>query len=335
MEYMDCGSLYSLCKGKQQGKVPESILSGITKQVLEGLAFLHKNRFMHRDIKPQNILINSKGQVKLTDFGIAKALDSTVAIAATYVGTSIYMSPERMMGEPYSFSADIWSVGMTVFELATGVHPFSSIRNFPNLFDMLMNKPLPALPETYSAPLRDFVNKCLTKDTEKRSSAADLLKHPFITMKDSATPAQLSKYVKLNILDSRGGGVSKAATAEDESQKMQQRPQTSQVQQSPPQQTHQQARPPAMQPTQASVQQQKPNTHQAHSPPQHQQPPPPNVQRPSKQTQQGLPQRPQAHTDQKIPPQASQQGQQAQLQQTSQQRPLHRKQPPFPRGGQQ
>ncbi|CAJ1432699.1 unnamed protein product, partial [Effrenium voratum] len=86
-------------------------------------------KMLHRDIKPENILHNRAGEVKLTDFGIAKDLDKTLAMAGTFVGTVTYMSPERCLGQDYSFASDIWSVGMVIFELSTGRYPFSATWN--------------------------------------------------------------------------------------------------------------------------------------------------------------------------------------------------------------
>ena len=92
---------------------------------------------MHRDIKPDNILVNSTGFVKLTDFGITKQLDETSALVSTFVGTMNYMSPERMEGGKYSFEGDIWSLGIVLIELVTGSYPYVEHRGFLEMFDQI------------------------------------------------------------------------------------------------------------------------------------------------------------------------------------------------------
>eukprot|EP00933_Yihiella_yeosuensis_P013054 TRINITY_DN12273_c0_g1_i1.p1 TRINITY_DN12273_c0_g1~~TRINITY_DN12273_c0_g1_i1.p1 ORF type:complete len:341 (+),score=57.11 TRINITY_DN12273_c0_g1_i1:127-1149(+) len=183
LEFMDLGSLADLKKRTMaagyQGVPPEYIAS-ITAQVMNGLDYLHKRKLLHRDIKPENILHNLQGQVKLNDFGIAKDLDKTLAMAGTFVGTVTYMSPERCMGQDYSFASDIWSVGMVMYELATGTYPFADVGSFPVLFDHLCEKPEPRLDEgVYPPGLCDFVARCLTRNVNERSDTETLLAHPW------------------------------------------------------------------------------------------------------------------------------------------------------------
>mmetsp|Transcript_60044 Transcript_60044/g.106628 ORF Transcript_60044/g.106628 Transcript_60044/m.106628 type:complete len:342 (-) Transcript_60044:13-1038(-) len=184
LEFMDRGSLADLKKKLGGAGVPEPHLACITCQVMAGLAHLHGRRFLHRDIKPENILHNNLGEVKLTDFGIAKDLDHTVAMAGTFVGTVTYMSPERCLGEDYDLASDIWSVGMVVFELATGMYPFkeSDRDTFPKLFAKLCEEPEPRLdPGEYNPQLADFVAGCLTRDLATRPDTFRLCSHPYVT----------------------------------------------------------------------------------------------------------------------------------------------------------
>ncbi|KAF9442567.1 Pkinase-domain-containing protein [Macrolepiota fuliginosa MF-IS2] len=122
MEYMDRGSFDSIYK--KIGPIQIEVVSRVAMSVLEGLTYLYDvHRIIHRDIKPSNILCNSKGEIKLCDFGVSGELINS--IANTFVGTSIYMSPERIQGAEYSVKSDVWSLGITLVELATGRFPFS------------------------------------------------------------------------------------------------------------------------------------------------------------------------------------------------------------------
>lgn len=130
--------------------LPSSLIGmcvSVCVQVLWGLAYLKHEKRVHRDIKPPNILINSEGQVKLTDFGISKSLQNSRAccvvcrhgvvlatpclmqivcavMCATFVGSFKYMAPERMLHSKYDYSADIWSLGIVLMELALGKYPY-------------------------------------------------------------------------------------------------------------------------------------------------------------------------------------------------------------------
>ncbi|GAA5834207.1 hypothetical protein JCM3766R1_004489 [Sporobolomyces carnicolor] len=123
MEFMDKGSLDNIYK--KVGPIPEPILGKIAFAVVSGLTYLYEvHKIMHRDVKPSNILLNSAGQIKICDFGVSGELINSVA--DTFVGTSTYMSPERISGDPYTVKSDVWSLGITLVELAIGRFPFSS-----------------------------------------------------------------------------------------------------------------------------------------------------------------------------------------------------------------
>lgn len=97
----------------------------IFKQIIDAFKVLYKSRIMHRDLKPDNILIHN-GQIKLGDFGFCKSLETTVDMAATMLGSPIYMAPEVLRGESYTSKADIWSLGVVLFEMLFGFCPFES-----------------------------------------------------------------------------------------------------------------------------------------------------------------------------------------------------------------
>jgi len=181
LEFMDLGSLVDLQRRLRGAETPTVYMASISRQVMMGLAHLHGKHILHRDIKPHNILHNTLGQVKLTDFGIAKDLDTTLAMAGTFVGTVTYMSPERCLGDTYDLASDVWSVGMVFFELATGRYPFSDVASFPALFENLCEKPEPRLDvDRYPPAMCDFCGLCLTRDVAKRPDSTSLLSHSFI-----------------------------------------------------------------------------------------------------------------------------------------------------------
>lgn len=199
---MDVGSLRDIINALKELRstepfIDESILAQLVLQILEGLEYLHaKIHKVHRDIKPENILMNSLGEVKLTDFGVSKELEKTADICKTFIGTLIYMSPERLQGLTYSYTSDIWSLGLIIIELCTGKYPFGAQRTYIELIQNMIMSPDPTLPDNglYSAELRDFVTKCLSKDQFKRCTASDLLEHPWI-IRHKENPPNLSLWI--------------------------------------------------------------------------------------------------------------------------------------------
>ncbi|KAF8147833.1 kinase-like domain-containing protein [Crassisporium funariophilum] len=134
MEYMDKGSFDGIYR--KIGAIDIRVVCMVAQSVLEGLTYLYDvHRIIHRDIKPSNILCNSNGEIKLCDFGVSGELINS--IANTFVGTSIYMSPERIQGAEYSVKSDIWSLGISLIELALGRFPFSNdLSDDDNLSDL-------------------------------------------------------------------------------------------------------------------------------------------------------------------------------------------------------
>lgn len=189
LELMDCGTLADVMKDK--GRIPEQYLAEITRQVLQGLLYLHRQHVVHRDIKPSNLLINSKGEVKIADFGVSTMLASTLAQCSSYVGTSAYLSPERIdpsssnNGQYNGYSADVWSMGLTLLELSMGRFPYlkpGQNADWMTLFSAIVYDKVPGVPEGCTEEFGDFIGLCLRKDPRSRPSIAKLIEHPFAAM---------------------------------------------------------------------------------------------------------------------------------------------------------
>ncbi|XVF06103.1 hypothetical protein REPUB_Repub06bG0019200 [Reevesia pubescens] len=182
LEFVPGGSISSLL-GKF-GSFPEAVIRTYTKQILLGLEYLHNNGIMHRDIKGANILVDNKGSIRLADFGASKQVVelATVSGAKSMKGTPYWMAPEVILQTGHSFSADIWSVGCTVIEMATGKPPWSQqYQEVAALFYVGTTKSHPPIPEHLSTEAKDFLLKCLQKEPELRPAASELLKHCFVT----------------------------------------------------------------------------------------------------------------------------------------------------------
>uniref|UniRef100_A0A8D2DZZ7 Dual specificity mitogen-activated protein kinase kinase 2 n=1 Tax=Sciurus vulgaris TaxID=55149 RepID=A0A8D2DZZ7_SCIVU len=214
MEHMDGGSLDQVLK--EAKRIPEEILG---RSVLRGLAYLReKHQIMHRDVKPSNILVNSRGEIKLCDFGVSGQLIDSMA--NSFVGTRSYMS-SGLQGTHYSVQSDIWSMGLSLVELSIGRYPIPppdakeleaifgrcarpprpslplSLVSVPHcvghgmdsrpamaifeLLDYIVNEPPPKLPSgVFSPQFQEFVHKCLIKNPAERADLKMLMGHAFI-----------------------------------------------------------------------------------------------------------------------------------------------------------
>lgn len=125
MEYCAGGSLDAIYKRVRSlgGRTGEKVLGKVAEGVLKGLTYLHDNRIIHRDIKPGNILLSKSGTVKLCDFGVSGDT-GTKGDANTFIGTSYYMAPERITGQSYTITSDVWSLGVSLLEVAQHRFPF-------------------------------------------------------------------------------------------------------------------------------------------------------------------------------------------------------------------
>ncbi|CAH8272645.1 unnamed protein product [Arabidopsis lyrata] len=170
----------SLLKLYQRYQLRDSVVSLYTRQILDGLKYLHDKGFIHRDIKCANILVDANGAVKLADFGLAKV--SKFNDIKSCKGTPFWMAPEvinRKDSDGYGSPADIWSLGCTVLEMCTGKIPYSDLEPVQALF-RIGRGTLPEVPDTLSLDARHFILKCLKVNPEERPTAAELLNHPFV-----------------------------------------------------------------------------------------------------------------------------------------------------------
>ncbi|GFR43084.1 hypothetical protein Agub_g4091 [Astrephomene gubernaculifera] len=202
--------------------LPEPVIAHIARQLVAGLHYLHKElKVVHRDIKPSNLLLNSAGEVKISDFGVSGQLASSVSNCLSWVGTVTYMSPERIKGDSYSFDSDLWSLGLTLLECALGRFPYpppgeSGVTlGFWELLEYIVMEPPPALPaDQFSPELVDFVGQCLQKDAKARPSVTALAQHPFLKMyPDASLREVLQPAVEAAAAVEAAGTAAKAAAA--------------------------------------------------------------------------------------------------------------------------
>ncbi|KAM4731297.1 uncharacterized protein map3k19 [Anableps anableps] len=186
MEYIPGGSIASILH--RFGPLPERVLALYTHQILEGVAFLHQNRVIHRDLKGNNVMLMPTGVIKLIDFGCARRLSclnhttpNSGELLKSIHGTPYWMAPEVINESGYGRKSDIWSVGCTVFEMATGKPPLAHMDKMAALFYIGAKRGvMPMLPDGFSENAKDFVKICLTSDQNLRPSADQLLRHSFI-----------------------------------------------------------------------------------------------------------------------------------------------------------
>jgi len=194
MEICEGGSLDSIYREvkKLGGRTGEKVLGKIAEGVLAGLTYLHSKKIIHRDIKPSNILLARKGHVKLCDFGVSGDF-GTKGEANTFIGTSYYMAPERITGQSYTITSNVWSTGVTLLEVAQHRFPFpadgTDSQPKAGLIDLLtyiVRQPIPKLKDEPSADIywsenfKYFIECCLEKDPSRRASPWRMMEHPWM-----------------------------------------------------------------------------------------------------------------------------------------------------------
>ncbi|CAN6570354.1 unnamed protein product [Malus baccata var. baccata] len=202
MPFMAGGSCLHILKAAYPDGFEEVVIATILRESLKGLEYLHHHGHIHRDVKAGNILIDSRGAIKLGDFGVSACLFDSgdrQRMRNTFVGTPCWMAPEVMEQlHGYDFKADIWSFGITALELAHGHAPFSKYPPMKVLLMTLQNAP-PGLDyerdRKFSKSFKQMIASCLVKDPSKRPSAKKLLKHSFFRQ------ARSNDYISRTLLE--------------------------------------------------------------------------------------------------------------------------------------
>ncbi|HAX17648.1 MAG TPA: Stk1 family PASTA domain-containing Ser/Thr kinase [Actinobacteria bacterium] len=180
MEYVEGLSLSEIIE--KQGIINPATAARYSVQICNALEIAHKNNLIHRDIKPQNIIVTSDGTIKITDFGIAKSLLEDNTKTLNILGTSYYISPEQAQGKVLSYSTDLYSLGIVIYEMLTADVPFRGENSIDISLKHINEKPVkpsilvPEIPDR----IEKIVLKCLQKDPMKRYESATDLKSDLI-----------------------------------------------------------------------------------------------------------------------------------------------------------
>ncbi|XP_069467838.1 STE20-like serine/threonine-protein kinase isoform X2 [Ambystoma mexicanum] len=180
----------------------------VCKQTLEALVYLHESKIIHRDLKAGNILFTIDGDVKLADFGVSAKNTRTLQRRDSFIGTPYWMAPEVVMCEtskdrPYDYKADVWSLGVTLIEMAQIEPPHHELNPMRVLLKIAKSDP-PTLaqPSRWSSDFSDFLRKCLEKNLDNRWNAVQLLQHPFVAVVNSNKPVrELIAEAKAEVLE--------------------------------------------------------------------------------------------------------------------------------------
>ena len=187
LEYVPGGSIAAMLT--QYNTFPEPLIRSFVGQILEGLSYLHSRNIIHRDIKGANVLVDNKGSIKISDFGISKRVEASSVLTSaakggplhrpSMQGSVFWMAPEVVKQTHHTARADIWSLGCLVVEMFSGSHPFPNSSQLQAIFQ-LGNEAKPTIPEECSKEAREFLERTFEIDHEKRPSADELLSSPFL-----------------------------------------------------------------------------------------------------------------------------------------------------------
>ncbi|KAK9767274.1 mitogen-activated protein kinase kinase kinase [Basidiobolus ranarum] len=186
LEYVPGGTISSALA--IHGALPVNVIKSFVKQTLLALEHLHERKILHRDIKGANILVDTDGVCKISDFGISKKNDDRIAYASdsrmSLQGSVFWMAPEVIKNNGYSAKVDIWSLGCLLIEMWSGHRPWLEFNEIATMWK-LGTMQGPPYPENLTDDARDFLDKCLTIDPDERPTASELLAHPFCQLDEN------------------------------------------------------------------------------------------------------------------------------------------------------
>jgi mitogen-activated protein kinase kinase kinase 17/18 len=178
LEFAPGGSLADVAARSGGGRIgDERAVAAYAADVARGLAYLHGRSVVHGDVKARNVVVGADGRAKLADFGCARAVGSGRPVG----GTPAFMAPEVARGEEQGPAADVWALGCTVVEMATGRAPWSDVDSLPAAVHRIgYTDAVPDAPGWMSADAKDFLARCFARNPRDRCTAAQLLEHPFL-----------------------------------------------------------------------------------------------------------------------------------------------------------
>lgn len=186
LEYVPGGSVATMLTN--YGAFEESLIRNFVRQILQGLKYLHDRNIIHRDIKGANVLVDNKGGIKISDFGISKKVDPRLLSSessnhgnnrVSLQGSVYWMAPEVVKQTSYTLKADIWSLGCLIIEMFTGTHPFPEFSQMQAIFK-IGTSVAPAIPTDCSTEAQTFLKQTFEIDYHKRPTSEELLKEPFL-----------------------------------------------------------------------------------------------------------------------------------------------------------
>ncbi|KAG9246364.1 BcSTE11, mitogen-activated protein kinase [Calycina marina] len=186
LEYVPGGSIQTMLNS--YGAIREPLIRSFVRQIVTGLAYLHGKEIIHRDIKGANILVDNKGGIKISDFGISKKMEASNLLGGpgnnknrpSLQGSVFWMAPEVVKQTSYTRKADIWSLGCLVVEMMTGTHPFPDCSQLQAIFKIGGAKISPTIPDEASQEATNFLSQTFEVEQSKRPSADELLLSPFL-----------------------------------------------------------------------------------------------------------------------------------------------------------